>query len=396
MNILYTAYYGLGKGGAEVSMSLLAREIRNKHNILIASTDEYNGFKTYKFNKNIRYLPNLNLQNRYMAGFFSKIIKEEKIDIIHSHDSKTAIAAIMAAKKNNIKSVTHYRDYWFCCPRSSLLKPNMTRCENCDIKNLRDCYSGLRLFWNSYKLEYLKKCHGILKAADSKIAISNAVDGKLKMIGIDDAKIIPNGIDLSMFKNIKSRPEHNLRDTNIGYIGSLSYNKGLQKITGIIKDVLRVHKKAKFIITGDGELRNAIEKEFIKFKEMVIFNGQVSYEDMITVYNELDIVLIPSLWEEPFSRVAIEAMAAGKPIIAANTGGLNSIIKDEFGYLIDINKQNDWGDAIDLLVSKPLKRKMMGINALRESKKYDIKCIAKEINDIYEENKDEKNTAGMH
>lgn len=395
MNILYTAYYGLGKGGAEVSMSLLARALSDKHAMFIASTEEYNGFKTHKFNKNIKYLPNLNLQNIYMANFFSKIIKKENIDIIHSHDSKTAIAAIMAAKKNNIKSVTHYRDYWFCCPRSSLLKPNMARCEDCSTENLKGCYSVPRLFWNSYKLEYLKKYRNLLKEGDVKIAISNAIDGKLKMIGIDDARIIPNGIDLGMFKTIKSRPEHKLSETNIGYIGSLSYNKGLQKITGIIKDILMVHKKAKFIITGDGELRHALEQEFSKFKGRVIFNGQVSYENMIYVYNELDIVLIPSLWEEPFSRVAIEAMAAGKPIIAANTGGLNNIIKNEFGYLIDLNNPNDWEDALDLLVSKPLKRKMMGINALRESKKYEIGFIANEINEIYEKN-DEKNTAGMH
>src|SRR3989344_7342144 len=111
MNILYTAYYGLGIGGAEVSMVMLARALEKKHNIIVSSSGEYKGFRNYKFSKYIKYVPSFYLQNKYLSNFFSEIIKKENIHVIHSHDSRTAIAAIMAAKKNNVRVVNHYRDY---------------------------------------------------------------------------------------------------------------------------------------------------------------------------------------------------------------------------------------------------------------------------------------------
>ncbi len=394
MNILYTAYYGLGIGGAEVSMALLARKMKENHNIIMASSENYNGFKTYRFNKYIKYIPSLKLQDKCLANFFSKIIKEENIKIIHSHDSKTAVAAIMAAKKNNIKAITHYRDYWFCCPRSSLLKPDLSSCENCNAENLKACSRKTKLLWDRQKLSYLNRIRNLLKSADAKIAISNAISKKLEMIGIDDARIIANGINLKDFTD--SRPKLNLgfRNATIGYIGSLEYNKGIQNISKIIKELLENHKELKFVIIGMGKLRKKLIDEYKDYKHRVIFEGKLNYFDAIKAYYDLDIVLIPSIWQEPFSRVAIEAMSAGKPIIASNVGGLKDIIKKDFGLLVEPNNADEWKNAIEMMIEKPIKRKLMGINAEKEAKKYDINKITNQVESIYGE-LNEKNSASV-
>ena len=53
-------------------------------------------------------------------------------------------------------------------------------------------------------------------------------------------------------------------------------------------------------------------------------------------YKQADIVIVPSLWEEPFGRTAIEAMSYGIPVIASNIGGLKNIVIDgKTGYLIE-------------------------------------------------------------
>ena len=383
MNILYTAYYGLGIGGAEVSMNLLARALEKKHNIIVSSSGEYKGFRNYKFSKYIKYVPSFYLQNKYLSNFFSEIIKKENIHVIHSHDSRTAIAAIMAAKKNNVRVVNHYRDYWFCCPRSSLLRPDLVNCNNCNIENLKKCSSKTRFFWNLYKLDYTNKIRTVLKSADVKIAISNAVKDKLDIIGVYDAFVVRNPVDLKLFREYANNEKHNLSETAIGYVGSLSYNKGLQKLSKVMSSVLNKHKKASFIITGDGELKYQLKKELDVFDERVIFNDKLSYNGMVKLYKSFDIVLIPSVWQEPFSRVAIEAMAAGKPIIASNVGGLKDIIKKNFGFLINANDYDEWERTIELLINTPIKRRLMGINALKEAKNYDVNAVAEEIDKMY-------------
>ena len=89
MNILYTAYYGLGIGGAEVSMNLLARALEKKHNIIVSSSGEYKGFRNYKFSKYIKYVPSFYLQNKYLSTkmerikvnypkFYDKLVKSKK------------------------------------------------------------------------------------------------------------------------------------------------------------------------------------------------------------------------------------------------------------------------------------------------------------------------------
>ncbi|MBS3095411.1 glycosyltransferase family 4 protein [Candidatus Woesearchaeota archaeon] len=381
MNILYTAYYGLGKGGAEVSMTLLASTLVDNHKIIIASTEDYKGFKTYKFSKYAKCIPSFKVQNDYMANFFSRVIRNENIDIIHSHDSRTAIAAILAAKKNNIKSVTHYRDYWFCCPKSSLLKMDLTSCEECNAENLKKCSKKTRLLWDMHKLAYLKSSRHILNSADEKIAISRAVRNKLHDSGINEAKIIANGINLELFK--KTKLDESDRNVVLGYVGSLSYNKGLQTISKAIGNILRKYAKTKLIVIGEGELKKGLIEEFKEFEERVLFMGNLDYNSTIKEYGSIDIILIPSAWQEPFSRVAIEAMAAGKPMVASNVGGLREIVKKDFGFLIDAKKTQGWENAVEALLSEKTKRNSMGKCALRESKKYDIKFIAKKIDGVY-------------
>ena len=220
-----------------------------------------------------------------------------------------------------------------------------------------------------------------MKSADKKIAISNSIREKLEGIGLRDAVVMPNGVDLSLFRN--SKENNNFNEAAIGYIGSLSYNKGLQNILNEIKSILAKHKKCNMLIVGKGELKEMLAQELVDFGDRVSFRGSVSYNDIAKLYNEIDIVIIPSIWQEPFSRVAIEAMAAGKPIIASNVGGLKDLVKKDFGILIDLGDNAGWGEAMDFLISKPIKRKLMGVNALKEAKKYDINIIAERMNEIY-------------
>ncbi|MEK6940750.1 MAG: glycosyltransferase family 4 protein [Nanoarchaeota archaeon] len=375
MNILYTAYSGLGKGGAEVSMYTLAKNIPN---VSIASTQEYPGVKTFIIPR--RKHIDIENQNVVFQKVFQKIIKNNNINLIHSHDSITAIAAIRAAENCRIPVITHYRDYWFCCPISSLLRPNLNPCDKCSYTNLLTC-QRLRYPWNAYKLAYLKSISAELQAAN-KIAISQTIKKKLDEIGITEARIIANPVDTKEYQEKKEKP--NIKEGfNALFVGSLGYHKGIHLLSKLIS----LRKDVTFVIIGDGPLRNLIKKD------NVIHIKKLNPKGVIPYYQYCDVLLIPSLWEEPFGRTAVEGLSAGIPIIASDHGGLKEILQEEHALLLPPTKVNSWSDTITFIKNNGL---------IQSNKKlvnpYDIAYIKKELNDYYDEvlkNYGEKSTIGF-
>lgn len=378
MKILFTVYAPFGYGGAEISMMLLAEGLKKRgHEIIIASTGNYSGFKTYKF-KRFRKVPLFYIHNLYLSRFLSKIIKKEGIDVIHAHDRSTSPGAIIAAKICGIKSVTHFRDYWFVCPKSSCLMSNFKECYHCNLRGLIKCSSLLRLPWNLYKYFYLKSIRTLLKQSDVKIAISSVISERLNSCGIKNSVIIPNPLIVENIKNYKHR------GIIISFIGSLDYHKGIMNILKVIKEI----REVSFLIVGRGPLEGAI-KRFIKDNSMnnVDVLGYIPYDKIKEIYSKSDIVVFPSVWQEPFGRIAIEAMSFGKPVIGSNIGGIKNIIVDgKTGFLVDPFDFKGWKDKINLLVKdKNLRLKLGREGKKRALKNYNIDIIAKKIEGIYNE-----------
>jgi glycosyltransferase involved in cell wall biosynthesis len=76
------------------------------------------------------------------------------------------------------------------------------------------------------------------------------------------------------------------------------------------------------------------------------------------------VVVAPSLWQEPFGLVAVEAMAAGKPVIASRTGGLADIVRDgESGLLVPPGDAPALAAALERLLDDIALRRAMGARA---------------------------------
>ncbi|MEK6955286.1 MAG: glycosyltransferase, partial [Nanoarchaeota archaeon] len=99
MKILIVSYYPLGFGGAEVSMKILASGLKKLgHEVIFASTGQYEGFKTYKL-KNYKRIPFFFIRDRLISKELCDIIKKEKISVIHSNGFYTSLAVLKAGKK---------------------------------------------------------------------------------------------------------------------------------------------------------------------------------------------------------------------------------------------------------------------------------------------------------
>lgn len=150
----------------------------------------------------------------------------------------------------------------------------------------------------------------------------------------DKIDIVPNGvstvrfdalenIDLSAFRNNYAAPDEKL----LYFVGRIVEEKGVRVLIDAAPTVLAGHPKSKFVVAGSGpqlqEFRDLTAQRGLA--ERFYFTGFISDEDRDRLYKVADVAVIPSLYE-PFGIVALEAMAAKVPVVAADTGGMSEVI----------------------------------------------------------------------
>ncbi|MCD4694553.1 glycosyltransferase, partial [bacterium] len=142
-----------------------------------------------------------------------------------------------------------------------------------------------------------------------------------------------------------------------------------------------------FLIVGGGPLENKIQKVINKNKiqNQIFITGMIKPKEVLKYYSISDIILFPSIWEEPFSGVLLESAAMEKPVIASNNGcNSDIIINKKTGFLLDPFKFKDLDGKIKLLIKNKKLRIKMGKEAKRKAKKkYDSKIIIKKVEKIY-------------
>ncbi|MBI2598323.1 MAG: glycosyltransferase family 4 protein [Candidatus Diapherotrites archaeon] len=387
MKVLLTNYFGPGFGGAEQSTQIIAQGLIEKgHEAVIASTKKYET-STIQFKK---FLPLTVFQNTFLKTFLTKTITKEKIDIVHAQDRLTSFAAVLAAKQTGRPCVVHFRDYWFACTKSTCLKPNLQNCE-CSLTDIIESNPIYRVPWELLKMNLIRKNLHTINKADKKIAISNAVHKKMmeKNIG-ENTIIIPNPVDVKAFqkKNLTQGLNSFKGKQIVLFCGRFSYEKGISNLLKIIEDVGKEKKDALFVLVGTGPLKQACEK-FFKEKNArnVFFTGNIPFEKLVELYKLCNLVLFPSVWEEPFGRVAIEAMAAGKPVIASNVGGIKETVEDnKSGFLLEPNNLNEWVKKTCLLLDdKNLAKNFGNYGKKIVEKNFEKNVVISKIIDVYDE-----------
>lgn len=207
----------------------------------------------------------------------------------------------------------------------------------------------------------------------SFIAVSETVKQEYIRAGFDRERIevIYNGID-SRFLSLP-RPESTVRKTvELLFVGRLRIEKGVlvllkaldllvnssEQLDGRVPDL-----HLNIFGTGDQVYYNELQ-DFLREKgllQSVTFHGRISQDELIGHYDRSDMLIVPSLWQEPFGLVAVEAMARGLPVIASHVGGPAEILThDEHGLLVEPGDERALAVAIQQLANDPDKRVQLG------------------------------------
>lgn len=152
-------------------------------------------------------------------------------------------------------------------------------------------------------------------------------------------KVIINHRHFLDFEKLKVTKNIDQRENLVGFIGRLAPEKGIKKFLDAINILSKTDNNLKFLIGGDGYLKDEMEK-FLRMNELtdnVNYVGWISREELPNYLNELKLLVIPSC-SEGLPNTMLEAMACGTPILANPVGAIPDIIQEGVnGFLIEKN-----------------------------------------------------------
>jgi glycosyltransferase involved in cell wall biosynthesis len=249
-------------------------------------------------------LPLRNSLDIYSARAINEIIKENSIDVVHAHLGRDYLVAALACKRLRGTKLILTRHHYLPIKQNPIYR------------------------W-------------LLQDVAAVIAVSESVrQSIMDRLDLPEERVhvIPNWVDPERFQPIDrdaARAMFRLRSVlSVACIGKITPAKGQEEFIKAAARIARMRSDAEFIIVGE---ENDDSGSFTSYLldlartlgigERVSFTGYVS--DLPELLAAVDVVVVPS-WDEGFSLVTVEAMAACRPVLASDVGGIRDIIKDNF------------------------------------------------------------------
>lgn len=229
--------------------------------------------------------------------------------------------------------------------------------------------------------ELIKAMHN---QARINLVTSTAMQAELSEHGVEHIQVWQRGVDTELFRPELARQDMRNRlseghpdDPLLLYIGRLSAEKEIDRI----KPVLEAIPNARLALVGDGPYRTELETHFADTPTN--FVGYLAGEDLASAYASADAFIFPSR-TETLGLVLLEAMAAGCPVVAANSGGIPDIVTDGVnGYLFD--PEDDMGaiTATQRLLEASGEREALRRNAVAEAEKWGWAAATRQLQQFY-------------
>jgi L-malate glycosyltransferase len=198
-------------------------------------------------------------------------------------------------------------------------------------------------------------------AADALIVSTDAARARMALPSLFSARIaeLPYGIDTNVFVP-KSTQRHESGPV-ILYLANLERRKGIFTLLDAFEVVAAVMPECRLLIAGSGSAEVAVRERVAKLvaASRVTLLGRVDRENVPRVMQLADVYCLPSIGE-PFGMTALEAMACGKPVVAAAAGGLAHLVRSEGGRQFSPGDSRGLATALLEILSSPDLQQRMG------------------------------------
>jgi glycosyltransferase involved in cell wall biosynthesis len=358
----------LSAGGAEVHLLTLCRHLKkqNVEVVVACLREQVKGSRSLRvdFEKEGIKIITLNAESRYDCRFFAKgarVLTEEYPDVLHTHLPRADLAGAFAQFLN--PSVV-----WVC--------------------SVHAIYSE---DWSGrWTLPLIKR---LWRKADAIICISHAVKDWVVQQGVpsEKARVIHYGIETEQFvqPKVRFREEWNLSGhAVIGSIGRLEPRKNHECLIAAMPYVCKSVPKALLLIAGhdpwgyDETLRRLIDRLGLGTNVKL-----VGFQSNVPSFLAAIDVFAFATKSEGFGQVLVEAMAAGKPVVAGRIPPLTEIVVDrETGLLVEPGKPKAFAAAItELLTDSNHRHRMSRLSQNRVQRHFAADRMADETVRLYDE-----------
>jgi len=281
------------------------------------------------------------------------LLKKEQFDIIHLHEPMVPILPLCVLEFSKSVNVGTFH--------ASYSRQHLYRAFQPIIKR-----------WQ-------KRLHG-------SIAVSPAARRYVNNTFPGEYEIIPNGIDYKHFSaNVAPLPQYQDGKLNILFVGRLEKRKGLRYLLEAYSKLKWEMPNTRLIVVGPGNP----DKESYRILSShglrdVEFAGRVSYDELPRYYATADIFCSPATGGESFGIVLLEAMSAGKPVVASDIEGFRGVMTDgEQGLLVTKKDTGGLANALGRLARDPELRSKLGGQGSRSAEDYRWEVVAGRVEEYY-------------
>lgn len=344
--------------------------VYNEKNLLLENGHEvvmYTRNNNEIKNRNIIYKLILPLETIFSIKTYidvKRIIKEEKIDIVHVHNTLPLISPSVyySAKKYKVPVIQTIHNFRLLCPGATFTRNNKI-CEECIEKNLfwsikNKCYreSFIQSLVSALNIKF-HRIIGTYKKVDGYIALTEFNKSKLKTL-IEEEKIFikPN---FTSFKDIEiSKVEER---KYFLYLGRIDKLKGINLILRAWKEI----KDEELYIVGTGPYEEEAKRYVLENKLYnVKFLGFKSRSEVNNILKYSKALIIASQWYEGFPMTIVESFAFGVPVVAGEIGNIPYIVKSKVnGLLYEYDKYKSLVEKINIIKNIKIQEKLsLGAN----------------------------------
>lgn len=373
-------------GGAGFSALTIAKELRDKgHDIYVVTTVQetelereeiYEGIKVYRIYSNYcsRWRSYLSLYHPSTVERVREILSEVRPEIVHArnihyhlsyHCLKLAkrLGAKVFYTAHDVMPVHFGKMVFFIDPKDLSVPEHF----NYHIPAwLQMKQSGMR--YNPFRNLIVRY---YLRYADKVFAVSEELKNVLEQNRIQNVSVLYNGIDVDEWRGElpvadKHGFKHHLDGKRVILFGGrLSRAKGGELIICAFEHVAKTVPDARLVVVGKKgvhaqQLLDILSKKGLA--EKVLFTGWISGDRLKAAYQAANVVVVPSVCFDSLPRVALEAMASAKPVVATCFGGSREIVHNGVnGYIVNPYDIKQLARRISELVQDPALAEQMGL-----------------------------------
>lgn len=343
--LLFTRTMGLG-GTENVVLQLCEILKPQVHNIVVCSCGGVNVEKLDAMGIKHYHVPDITVKNPIatvmIIAKLRKIIRQEKITVIHSHHRMAAFYARLVAHSNIVQIVNAHNTFY------DKKKLTQIAYKKADIVAVGEQVKKNLTEYFEIPDQQIKVIHNAIKPFEGPV-VQDEVLKKAKNDGY----------------------------TLIGNIGRLSEQKGMEYFIKAAALVYQENSNIRFYIVGDGEDAEKLKQlaDSLLPEGILTFMGYRS--DIQNVMSQLDFIVLSSLWEG-LPLTPIEAFSVGKTVIATNVDGTPEIVKDgENGLLIESKDVEKLSENIIRLANNQEELQYLSKNAkIFYEKKYSFEQLS--------------------